>query len=216
MRIRLVVATICVALLAASCSTSKTTKPSAPSTTATTSPSGPSTTEPATTTSTSAPPTVVTPPPTTTISKQALEAEIRAAVQRTNALYRECVHDPATCNPESFAADPYLSYIRTYLADKFVALGRRVESNPSDPTYSTVTSIDIAADHQSAEYDVCTWDTGITVQALPDSEPVILDALKGTSRRHEKVQLVDERWVLVESLQSETTIIGRNECGARP
>jgi hypothetical protein len=213
MRTRLVVAALGVALLAASCSTSKTTKPSTATTNA---PAPSSTTEPARTTSTFGPGGTLPTTTTTTSPEQALEAEIRAAVLQTNALYRECVHEPASCQPDAFAADPYLSYIRTYLADKLIALGRRVEGNPADPTYSIVASIDIDADGQSAEFDVCTWDTGITVQAVPDAEAVILDALKGTSRRHEKVRLIDGRWLLVESVQSEVTIIGRNDCGPRP
>jgi hypothetical protein len=216
MRTRLVVAAVVIALATTSCSTSRVAKSSTGATATVTTLAGPPVTEPATTSSTFGPPLIITAPPTTTTPKQALEAEIRAAVQRISLAYRACVHEPSGCQPTSFAAEPYLSFLRVYVDGTLIALGRHVDGNPTDPTYSIVGTVVVAPDGQSAEYDLCTWDTGLTVQALPDTEPVVLDDLKGTSRRHETVQIVDGEWRLIDTVQSAPTVIGRNECGPRP
>jgi hypothetical protein len=213
MRTRLVVAAIAVAIVSTSCSTSNATKPS--TATSTTAPDAPTTTEPATT-STYGPKVIVTPPPTTTTPQQALEAEIRAAALRNKAAYRACVHEPVTCDPATFAAEPYLSYARSYIAENLVAIGRHVESNAADPTYSIVESVDVSPDGESAEYDVCSWDTGITVQSLADSETVVIDDLKGTFRQHESVQLIGGQWLVTNIVATTTAVMGRNDCGPRP
>jgi hypothetical protein len=213
MRTRLVVAAIAVAIVSTSCSTSNATKPS--TATSTTAPDAPTTTEPATT-STYGPKVIVTPPPTTTTPQQALEAEIRAAALRNKAAYRACVHEPVTCDPATFAAEPYLSYARSYIAENLVAIGRHVEFDPTDPIYTVVGSVLVAANGESAEYDECTWDTGITVQVLADADPIVIDDLKGTFHHHESVQLVDGQWLLTHVVETSTAIIGRNDCGPRP
>jgi hypothetical protein len=159
---------------------------------------------------------IVTPPPTTTTPQQALEAEIRAAALSNKAAYRACVHEPAMCDPATFASEPYLSFAKSYIAESLVAVGRHVEFDPTDPIYSVVGAVVVAANGESAEYDVCTWDTGITVQVLADSEPVVIDDLKGTFRQRETVQLIGRQWLVIDIVETTTAVIGRNDCDPRP
>jgi hypothetical protein len=212
MRTRLVVAAIAVAIVSTSCSTSKATKPS--TATSTTAPAAPTTTEPATT-STFGPMVIVTPPPTTTTPKQALEAEIRTAALRLSDLLWACTRMPSECDPASFTTEPYLSTYRTYLADSFLALGRIREMNVGDPTYAVIGSIVPADDGQSAEYDICYWNTEVLVQALPDTERVVLDDFKTSIRQHLWVQLTDSGWLLRSGEDSSPSVVGRNDCGPR-
>jgi hypothetical protein len=219
MRTKLVVAAVAITLAAASCSSSRSTKPSvsATATTTTTTPT-PETVAPEPTTTERTTRSIVTAKATTTTTTptQAVEAEIRAAVQRNKEAYRSCVHEPSSCDLSSTMTGAQLATSTSFVAEKLVALGRRVDFDESDPAFSVVSSIVVADDGLSAEYDVCTWDTGITVQALPDTEVIVVDDLKGTIRKRETVELVEGRWLMAESVKTGPTVIGRNDCGPRP
>jgi hypothetical protein len=216
MRTRLAVAAVVIALATTSCSTSRVAKSSTVATTAVTTSGGPPVTEPATTTSTFGPPLIVTALPTTTTPKQALEAEIRAEAMRLEELAWACTRMPAECDPSVFADEPFLSFYRTYLTDKFIDRGRRREADAVDPTYSVIGPIVVTDDAAGAEYDVCYWNTEKLVQALAGIEPTVIDELKSTSRLRKSLRRVDGVWRTTDVADIGQIVVGRNDCGPRP
>jgi hypothetical protein len=105
---------------------------------------------------------------------------------------------------------------RTFLTERFLSLGRRREVDPSDPTYSVIGAVVIAPGGQSARFDVCTWNTEILVQALPDAERVVLDDMKTTVRSRWGAQNTESGWLLTDFAELPPKVAGRNECGPRP
>jgi hypothetical protein len=216
MRTRLAVAAVVIALATTSCSTSRVAKSSTGATATVTTLAGPPVTEPATTSSTFGPPLIITAPPTTTTPKQALEAGIRAAAVRLDAAVWACSRTPAECDPTGFTTEPYTSFYRSYLAEQFVSLGRVRELDSKDPSYSVIGSVLVAEDGESAEYDVCSWNTEVIVQAMPDTERVVLNDLKTTIRQRFTLHRTEAGWLISTTATPSAKIVGRNDCGPRP
>jgi hypothetical protein len=198
-------------MVGGACSESKTVKPGATVGTTTSTTALP-TTAPPTPSTTAAPPTAP-PTTTTTLSPQALaENEVRAAWKEIIGLSDACYAGPTTCTAENFAIEPYLSALNTRIANDYVALGRHVEANESDPAYDTIDSIILSDDGQTVTFERCYWSTSIVVQ---DDPWAIVNDLKTTYRSTVRLSKVGGVWLAYQFRSDGSPVGGRNDCGPR-
>jgi hypothetical protein len=199
-------------MVGGACSESKTVKPGAAVGTTTSTTALPTTAPPAPST-TAAPPTAP-PTTTTTLSPQALaENEVRAAWKEIVGLRNACYSAPTTCVAEGFAVEPQLSGFKTLIANDYVALGRHVEVNESDPEYDTIEQVVISDDGQTATFERCYWSTSVVVQ---DDPRAIVNDLKTTYRAMVRLRKVDGVWYSYQFRTVGSPVTGRNDCGPRP
>ena len=199
-------------MIGGACSASTAVKPGAVVTSTTAAPTT-AVTEP-TTTEASVAATTVAPTTTTTLSPAVIaENEVRAAWKRITDFGEACYAEPtAPCAVETVSIEPFASALTTRISNDYVALGRHVEVNESDPTYHTIGPVTFSDDGQTAAFESCVWSTSILVQ----NDPVaVVNDLKTTYRSTVRLRRIDGIWFAYQFRTIGSPVVGRNDCGPR-
>jgi hypothetical protein len=125
-----------------------------------------------------------------------------------------CISAPSACDPNKITAvQGTARAILRANVERFIASGERATTNEKDPSYLSVTSVEVESDRTRAVVLGCWWDTDVLLipRGNADGSDKITNDKDSSNDSRLTLVLEDGRW-LIELAEILKTTPGSNTC----